>query len=1010
VFYSFLPSGIPLLQDTHHHQVSITDGQGRSVPITHKNVFTPRLNLGHLKCPSRGTKLQAEVLLTKATKISTDITLTNCSREEARTLYESCFRPAIEYVLPQSFITSKQLSTITKKSMPAIFAKCGYNRNTSRNVLFGPLNLGGAGFMPLATTASTGHVLHFLKFWRSPTTDAGKLLRITLAWSQFQAGVSFPVLANPNIDLPHLQGKFIPAIRQHLSLIDSHINLDTTFVTPPLRRNDKAIMEQALELNFTAIQLKKINCVRMFLGVTYLSEITHPNGNHLQSSIQTPSYRSRHYQVTSNRPQQQQPNQASWNLWNQVLASLTISSSRRLKSKLGQWSEFHSQNGLWNVYQSENGHIYERNPESPGWTEYKRAAHRRLYVYARNVDFTPSRYDIPSYINKLTNNTKFSPQLKPIPPLLNRAKGWDPISPPGSSLTWSDMIARQPLWVRSFTIGSEFFFEPGEMIEQICTNSEVLAVSDGSVKGNRMTYGWILALRDGTRLARGNGSCPGRPSSMRSEAAGMLSVALILATLQRNTLFALNHSQVHFMADNKALITRQLDHQSFTTNYPNQTLLPEFDLTEQIYSTLFTHKIQSTFSHVKGHQDDSEDISKLCLNAQLNVEADRLAEQYYSTGFAPNFNVPTLPACPAMLFIRGIAITNDYTNQLVRAHTEPQYIQHLQQKFKWSNPTTEIIAWKALSVGLNRINRQCLAVKVCNDLMPTASTLKKQKYQSQDTCCLCQQTETREHMIVCSHVSRHKWRIKFIQALRTRMKQLKTQAGILDTFCSALTEWFDSQKVTPSKYHVRYRKAIISQTNIGWRQIFMGKISQDWERLQGSTKVTDSTYRASYLWSASIVELSLTHFISLWEQRNTDVHVTNSVQQQQMQKERQQTRARLLIEKQPLCRPSDHSLFPSNPEEFLTNSTIHQLSTWIATNQQAIENSTKQASVLAIANTNPVTRYFPPLPSTNSSRSRQWHQDKLIHDPYSKKKKRKGSSRAARQPTLLHFLSLRNKI
>jgi hypothetical protein len=34
----------------------------------------------------------------------------------------------------------------------------------------------------------------------------------------------------------------------------------------------------------------------------------------------------------------------------------------------------------------------------------------------------------------------------------------------------------------------------------------------------------------------------------------------------------------------------------------------------------------------------------------------------------------------------------------------------------------------------------------------------------------------------------------------------------------------------------------------------------------------------------------------------------------------------------------------------------------------------------------------------------------LIHDPYSKKKKRKGPSRDAQQPTLLHFLSLRNKI
>jgi hypothetical protein len=126
----------------------------------------------------------------------------------------------------------------------------------------------------------------------------------------------------------------------------------------------------------------------------------------------------------------------------------------------------------------------------------------------------------------------------------------------------------------------------------------------------------------------------------------MLSVALILAMLQRNTECALEQSQAHFIADNKALITRQIHHQSFEINYPNQTLLPEFDLTEQIYSTILTHKITATFSHVKGHQDDSEDISKLSLTAQLNVEADRLAEEYYSTGFAPNSSCLSSNACP----------------------------------------------------------------------------------------------------------------------------------------------------------------------------------------------------------------------------------------------------------------------------------------------------------------------------------------------------------------------------
>jgi hypothetical protein len=47
--------------------------------------------------------------------------------------------------------------------------------------------------------------------------------------------------------------------------------------------------------------------------------------------------------------------------------------------------------------------------------------------------------------------------------------------------------------------------ETDEMIDLVCTYSEDLAMSDGWAKGGRMTYGWILALQNGTRLARGKG-------------------------------------------------------------------------------------------------------------------------------------------------------------------------------------------------------------------------------------------------------------------------------------------------------------------------------------------------------------------------------------------------------------------------------------------------------------------------------------------------------------------------
>lgn len=119
-------------------------------------------------------------------------------------LYQSLFCPAVEYTLSQSFLSPEQLKTIQTKSFRPIYGKCGFNRNTAADIMCGPINLGGGGFAPLKAVTGTGHVIAFLKFWRSPEEEPGKLLRILVSWSQFCAGVDFSIMKSPDQSLPHL--------------------------------------------------------------------------------------------------------------------------------------------------------------------------------------------------------------------------------------------------------------------------------------------------------------------------------------------------------------------------------------------------------------------------------------------------------------------------------------------------------------------------------------------------------------------------------------------------------------------------------------------------------------------------------------------------------------------------------------------------------------------------------------------------------------------------------------
>ena len=181
----------------HQHQISLTSPTGDTIP---KNVYTRRKNLGHYKAPDGNYVSQKEEILKKPAMVTDDIITSGASRTEATLLYETVYCPTVEYTLPQSFLTPSQLHQIKQKTLPRLYARCGYNRNTSRDVLHGPRDVGGGGFTTLQTVAGAGYIAHFLKYFCSPHEDAGKLMCVVLAWTQFQTGFPFPILSQPSTD------------------------------------------------------------------------------------------------------------------------------------------------------------------------------------------------------------------------------------------------------------------------------------------------------------------------------------------------------------------------------------------------------------------------------------------------------------------------------------------------------------------------------------------------------------------------------------------------------------------------------------------------------------------------------------------------------------------------------------------------------------------------------------------------------------------------------------------
>ena len=206
----------------------------------------------------------------------------------------------------------------------------------------------------------------------------------------------------------------------------------------------------------------------------------------------------------------------------------------------------------------------------------------------------------------------------------------------------------------------------------------LIVVSDRSVQHtHQMSFGWVLATADGVHLAKSCGGCDGRGSSLRAEAVGMLSISIFITLMAKHR--KRTDIKIVYVSDNLQLINTSKEHRNYKNPYPNNTLSSEFDITEQIYQTNNTYKIDASFQHVFGHQD-TKSRGEMSIEAKLNVETDRLAGQYQDDRGAYSPITHMYPLSPAVLEINGMTITSNIRHHLVKVYADPKYMRYLQQK------------------------------------------------------------------------------------------------------------------------------------------------------------------------------------------------------------------------------------------------------------------------------------------------------------------------------------------
>lgn len=137
------------------------------------------------------------------------------------------------------------------------------------------------------------------------------------------------------------------------------------------------------------------------------------------------------------------------------------------------------------------------------------------------------------------------------------------------------------------------------------------------------------------------------------------------------------------------------------------------------------------------------------------------------------------------------------------------------------------------------------------------------------------------------------------------------------------------------------------------------------------------------------MEISLKKFMELWEQRNQDVHGKTEAQQQSRQLQKLRIEIRKLHDQRDQTRPSDDFIFHDDLEGFLETTTTTRAANYISSTKRIILHSVAAAAKAAVNKTKNILDWFKPVDPEGINRIRKRKHYQLVHDAFSKKKKRK---------------------
>ena len=877
----------------------IRDLANRPAILTRLRPDQTEKTLGVMMSPKFNEKDQREALTKKASDWASTVKNGSLLPYDVFPLIRTTIMKSLEYPMALTHLSKVQWEKIMSPILRIALPKARVCRNFPREVVYGPIKYQGLG-IPHPSGLQLTHHLDMLLRHPVNHTSTSRFLDACYQSHQLETGTSYGLLQQDYSNTAILTSEtWLKRVWKELDPLSIHVETNG----PALQfrcDGDQLLMDVFIAAEVDQVTLKWLNWCRLFLHVTTISDIASADGKHINED----SWNGKRTSFSRSRydwPRTVRPTEHWWRVWREVLSATLLSdeTSLALTTPLGQWTDDIFD---WNwLYSPSRNRLYCR--QGHGWLlcpriQTRNQARRPTFIYKVFRRF--ERNPLPPDVQRATV-AQFQPTMAvhgyPPPRIRSflRLTGVGLAAPQMSRIVPSIFEQWEQCqqecdgnfgWVpESIKIsGSE------EALLEALQLGLIRIISDGSYKDGVGSAATQITTKDRAHTIWIRCQTPGQQkdqSAYRSELIGILAGVQVATWLRKQL-------GTGYLSTLRPIVTLACDGKAaLDISFDTWTLKPtskQFDLISAIREAIRDSFISWHTLHVKGHQDDLLDKSKLSWWALRNIECDarakryrcRLVRQGRQTAANPRFFTE-----PSALFIESVKQSRLCPDGIMELITLPPLLSYWERRGRLNSLSRREINWprvkkmmKTLPSGLQR-----WTCKHATGMCGVGKWKFRWKFSKVNQCPRCRAPEDHLHIPRCPSESATKEWEDRVYSFRTWMEAHSTapeiQVALLRFLACVRGNAASHRQVDHyifSQHPALLRKAVVSQKVIGVQCMLEGLLSRHWASLQTLHFQSLGSRKSGEVWYSKIAAQLIWIGFHMWQHRNGVQHSADNLQ------------------------------------------------------------------------------------------------------------------------------------